>query len=201
MKVAKIIYINLDQRTDRRAWIEEELDKMMPGVERERFAAISTPEKGIIGCSASHLEVIKKARRDNLPNVMVVEDDFTFVISKEELEKDLDRLSNVPFDICMLGYNLIQGEPCSEHNFLTKAIDVQTTSAYIIQESMYDRLIDVWETSLPLLRSTWNVPVYALDISWKSLQPSSNWYCFTRRVGKQRSNYSDIEKIVVDYGC
>jgi len=201
MKIAKIIYINLDHRKDRRGWIEEELDRMTPEVERERFSAFSTPERGIIGCSASHLEVIKQARAEKLPNVLVMEDDFTFLITKEEWEEDLARLSNVPFDVCMLGYNLIHGEPCSEHNFLTKVIDAQTASAYIIQESMYDRLIEVWERSLPLLISTGNVPVYANDMSWKSLQPCSAWYCFTRRVGKQRACYSDNENEFTDYNC
>jgi len=30
MQIAKIVYINLDRRKDHRAWIEEELDTMMP---------------------------------------------------------------------------------------------------------------------------------------------------------------------------
>jgi len=201
MKLAKIIYINLDRREDRRAWMEEELNRMTPEVERERFPAINVPGRGGVGCALSHLEVIKRARAEKLPNVLVVEDDFTFLITKEEWEEDLARLSNVPFDVCMLGYNLIHGEPCSEHNFLTKVIDAQTASAYIIQESMYDRLIEVWETSLPLLQSTGIRDVYDCDRSWKSLQPSSAWYCFTRRIGKQRACYSDNENIFTDYGC
>jgi len=201
MKIAKIVYINLDSRKDRRAWIEEELANMMPDVEKERFTAIPTPEMGIIGCNASHLEVLKKAKADKLPNILIIEDDFTFTISKEEWKEDLAKLDHVSFDVCMLGYNLIRGEPCSEHNFLTKVMDAQTTSAYLIQESMYDRLIEVWETGLILLKSTRNVPVYALDQWWKSLQPSSKWYCFTRRVGKQRACYSDNENRFTDYNC
>lgn len=201
MKISKVVYINLDHRADRRVRIEEELDKIMPDIERERFRAISTPEKGFIGCAASHLEVIRKAKAEKLPNILVMEDDFIFLISREEWEEDLERLSAVPFDVCMLGYNLLQGTPCPEYPFLTKVIDAQTTSAYLIKESMYDRLIDRWEETLPLLQSTWNVAVYALDITWKSLQPVSNWYCFTRQTGKQWADYSDIEQRFVDYNC
>ena len=201
MKIAKIFYINLDRRKDRRSWIEEELDNVMPDVETERFSAIPTPEMGWIGCAISHLEVLKKAKAEKLPNVLIVEDDFTFMISKEEWKEDLARLDHVSFDVCMLGYNLIRGEPCSEHNFLTKVMAAQTTSAYLIQESMYDRLIEVWETSLPLLESTGNRDIYDCDQSWKILQPSSNWYCFTRRVGKQRACYSDNENMFTEYGC
>jgi len=71
-----------------------------------------------------------------------MEDDFTFLITKEEWEEDLAKIS---FDVCLLGYNLIRGEPCSDDDFLTKVLNAQTTSAYLIQESMYDRLIEVWE--------------------------------------------------------
>jgi len=203
MKIAKIVYINLDRRKDRRAWIEEELDNMMPDIERERFVAVDIPRRGI-GCAQSHLEVIKRARTEKLPNVLVMEDDFTFLITKKEWEEDLARLAHVSFDVCMLGYNLIRGEPCSEHSFLTKVLNAQTASAYLIQESMYDRLIKVWESTLPLLRSTHDVGLYASDVTWKLLQPSSDWYCFTRRVGKQRACYSDNgenENKFIDYGC
>ena len=196
----KVVYINLDRRTDRRILIENEFEKM--GITNyERFEAIDTSSDfGPLGCLKSHLQVIKMAKYEQIPSILIIEDDFTFLISKEEWEEDMNKLSHVDFDVCMIGYNLIHGIP-SSYDFLTKVIDAQTMSAYIINESMYDSLIEVLEKVEPLLLSTRNEGVFACDQIWKSLQPQSNWYCITRRVGKQRADYSDNEKRFVDYNC
>ena len=59
--IDKIIYINLDKRQDRKTEIENELiSKEL--LNFERFLAIETPGFGILGCSQSHLEVLKLAK-------------------------------------------------------------------------------------------------------------------------------------------
>ena len=64
----------------------------------------------IIGCTQSHLEIIKMAKQNNYKNILILEDDFTFTVSKDIFEEQIDLLfkSNVNFDICMLSYNLIK---------------------------------------------------------------------------------------------
>jgi hypothetical protein len=122
-----------------------------------------------------------------------LEDDFKFTVSKEELEEGLNNLFSLPFqfDVCMLGYNLQNGTIVEEFPFLTKVYEAQTSSAYIVNQSMYDKLIARYEWAVPLLESTcehWN---YTCDQSWKLFQPDSHWYCFTTRMGVQRPSYSD----------
>ena len=54
--IDKIIYINLNKRTDRRIQIEAELNDY--DLKYERFEAIETPGFGILGCGLSHLQVL-----------------------------------------------------------------------------------------------------------------------------------------------
>ena len=80
-----------------------------------------------------------------------------------------------------------------------KGIDVQTASGYIVNNHYYDKLIEVWENTLPLLEQTHNTFLYANDMSWKIYQPHDNWYLFSQRIGKQRDSYSDNENRFTDY--
>ena len=189
--IEKIIYINLDKRTDRREEIENELKKYE--LEAERYSAIYTPHSGIVGCGYSHLNTLKLAKERGYKNVLILEDDFEFVVSKEEFEESLNKLfdSKIPFDVCMLSYIVQRGQPIQEYSFVGKVLDGQTASGYIVNQHYYDTLIALYEWAIPLLDSTnehWN---YANDMVWKRLQPKDNWIYFLNRIGKQRDGYSD----------
>ena len=84
------LYINLEHREDRKNQIESELKKV--GFNNyQRFNAIKN-EKGYLGCSESHLECLKLARAQNYPNVIILEDDFEFLIDKNEFHLILNHL-------------------------------------------------------------------------------------------------------------
>ena len=196
-----IFYINLDKRTDRRAEIEFELNNME--LQFERFPAIETPGRGIVGCGYSHLSVFKLAKERKYKNVLIFEDDFYFIISKQQLYESLQLLftENVDFDVCMLGYNLFHEEECIEYPFLKRVRNAQTASAYIINEKYYDALIELYEWAIPLLDSTGMHWEYANDQVWKRLQVKDRWYCFKKRIGKQRSGFSDNSNCFQEYEC
>jgi len=190
--IPKIFYINLDKRTDRREEIEKELEQFNLLDKAERFQAFYTPDQGILGCTQSHLAVIKLAKERNYPQVLILEDDFYFVVSKDEFENELNQFFNVniPFDICMISYHLQQSQP-TPYIFIQKVIEGQTASGYIVHNSFYDKIINLYEEAIPLLQQTgehWN---YANDQVWKRLQPNSNWYALTTRCGRQRPGFSD----------
>lgn len=190
-------YINLDERTDRRTQFETECTRM--NLEVERFPAIRT-YPGLSGCSQSHLNVLKLARERNYPSVMVFEDDFEFLISKEEFHSIINSLPD-DYDVVMLSYNLNKSEPYNE--LFGKVIDVQTASGYIVHSKMYDRLIAVWEEGLVLLQKYDPHAfdsVYLNDQYWKRLQPVSNWYYSMKRVGQQRASWSNLYEKPVEYG-
>jgi GR25 family glycosyltransferase involved in LPS biosynthesis len=75
--IQHIVYINLDERTDRRVHVEKQLVRAFPLERIQRFSAIRAA-KGAIGCSRSHIAVLELAKANGWPNVLVVEDDFTW---------------------------------------------------------------------------------------------------------------------------
>jgi glycosyl transferase family 25 len=193
-EIDKIIYINLDHRTDRKKEVEDELDKF--NLKYERFSAISN-KNGALGCSKSHLAVIKKAKENNYKNILVLEDDFDFIVSKDQFYNEIDKLSQASFDVCLLAYNTPNLYD-SSYPFLHKIKDAQTTSGYIVQSHYYDTLIAQWEYAIKMFEETNDDTKYTCDQSWKPLQNKDNWYCFKTRIGKQRKSYSDIQKGVID---
>lgn len=199
-----VFYINLDRRPDRRAHIEHQLDQM--GYESyERFSAIDRPGQGIVGCGYSHLAVLKLARERNYPNVLIFEDDFTFVVSPEQLTEFMSGFFENPtaqdYDVCMFGYNLRESEACPDTPFLTRVRYAQTASGYLVHSRYYDTLIELYEHAIPLLEKTGQHWVYANDVVWKPLQAKDRWFCFTQRLGRQIDGFSDNANCYMKYNC
>ena len=189
--IDKIIYINLERRKDRKEHIENELNKY--GLNFERYEAIENNKSGVgVGCNISHLNVLKLARERNYKNILILEDDFTFIVSKEEFENQLTLFfnENIDYNVCMLSYNLNDSEK-TNYDFIVKALDVQTASGYIVNRNYYDKLIDLYEWAYPKLSETGEHWLYANDIVWKRYQRDDKFYCFTLRIGKQMDGYSD----------
>ncbi len=196
----KIIYINLASRTDRLAEIESELSRM--GLEGERFEAIQR-KPGIVGCGYSHLAVLKLARDRGYKEILIMEDDFQFVVSPERMKQIFELLSSTPFDVCMLGYNLhyTHGNYLSAQRLeMHRVRYAQTASAYIVKNHYYDTLIALYEWAIPELERTGMHWVYANDVVWRNLQENDLWVCTAERCGKQRPGYSDNAESYMDHG-
>ena len=105
--IEKIFYINLERRTDRREEVEGELSKINLLEKVERFNAISHVN-GSVGCGQSHLAVLKLAKERKYKNVLILEDDFQFLVSKEVMEENLRVFfdANISYDVCMISYNV-----------------------------------------------------------------------------------------------
>jgi GR25 family glycosyltransferase involved in LPS biosynthesis len=200
--IEKIFYINLDKREDRREEIETELKDYQLFENTERVQAILTPGQGILGCTMSHLNAINLAKERNYNNVLILEDDFQFTISKEEFENQLQTFFNskIEYDVCMISYNIQRSEP-TEYPFLTKVLEAQTASGYIIHHTFYDKMIELYEWAIPLLDQTKEHWHYANDQCWKRLQPEAKWYCLANRCGRQRAGYSDNSGQFEDHDC
>ena len=197
--IDQIMYINLERRKDRRIEIERELETMGLTEKAIRFEAMDRPGKGIVGCTYSHLACLKHARDQNWKNVLILEDDFTFIVDKDTFERTLSTFfeANISYDVCMISYFLQQSQP-TEYPFLTKVNEAQTASGYIVHQKFYNKLIDLYEYAAPILDETMAHWDYANDQVWKRLQPHHEWYCL-RRCGKQRAGYSDNAEQYYDY--
>lgn len=194
MKIDKVFYINLEDRTDRKLEIETELYNY--GIlDYERFNAIKHDTIGLVGCAKSHVEVLKLAKERGYKRILIFEDDFQFTISKEEFYNCMQQIENLEFDVCMLSYHLYQYTELPETPYLRKVIEAETASGYIINNHYYDKLINQFNLGIPLLEQTNYHWLFANDVVWKDLQKIDTWYCFKPKVGIQRANtFSDCSK-------
>jgi hypothetical protein len=132
--VDKVIYINLDIRQDRREDLENLLQEY--GIEAERYPAIYN-DFGIVGCGYSHLNVLKIAQQKGYKNILILEDDFIFTVSKEEFEQriiDLFEQKN-EYDVYFLSYNdgnIEKMEEMPENQIINRLLEGTNASGYIV---------------------------------------------------------------------
>jgi hypothetical protein len=195
--ITNIYYINLDKRIDRKYHIEKQL-KLLDW-NGNRFPAIKHPF-GALGCSLSHLALLKYAKENNLSHILIMEDDVDFLepaIFLNSLNKFLE--IHKDFDVLLLAGNN-RGDYKMIDNYCVKVSDCQTTTAYLVKSDYYDILIGNYENGINLLQLYPNkLNDYAIDQYWSSLQIEHNWYLITPLTVTQRVDYSDIEKRPTNY--
>jgi glycosyl transferase family 25 len=188
------LYINLDHRKDRKKHIEDELRKQ-EFYNFKRFNAIKETQ-GNLGCSKSHLECLMIAKKNKYPNVIIFEDDFEFLVNKNEFHYLLKKLQKVDYNVCLLSYNGKQIYP-TEDQLLYRIKFASTTAGYIVNSKYYDKLINNYKQGINILR--YSIRGACIDRYWMILQFFNVWLCYRKKVGRQRAGYSDIEKRKVDY--
>ena len=190
-------YINLENRTDRKAHVENELNKI--GIKAERFNAIKLAH-GALGCSMSHLKCIETAKQNGWDHVLVVEDDITFLDSSlftKQINKFLK--INKIWDVILFAGN--NHKPYIKYSdFCVKVFRCQTTTGYLVKSSYYDKLIENYKEGINnLMREPTKENQHAIDKNWFRLQEKDSWYLITPLTVTQRDDYSDIEKKNIDY--
>lgn len=143
----KIYCINLLRREDRKKKCIEQFDKI--GLDVEFFPAIdkltiknnSSITDGQLACLSSHYNIIRKAKKNILSNVLIFEDDV--VISDDILEVFENSKHDIPDDWMMLyfGGNHLNGLTPVKNN-IHKMVSSLTTHAYAIKSDIYDEVLD-----------------------------------------------------------
>ena len=191
--VDKVVYINLEYRTDRKQQIESELGKYFPSEKIQRFNAIKHQHGGI-GCTQSHIAILEMAIQNNWNNVLIVEDDATW----SNFDKGYPILENLiknNYDVIMLG-GVVQKLDLRTY----KLYSGHTGTSYIVNKSYYSKLLQNLKESLSGFLMTMNYHMFALDQYWKRLQPVDNWFCIVPSLMIQRPGMSDIEHRFVNNG-
>jgi hypothetical protein len=106
--------INLKHRTDRRRQVTREFRRMGINIPNDKvlFYDAARPSEagvfqniGIRGAFISHRNILEVARRDNLRNVLIFEDDVSFRRTSEQLINTIvARLSEEDWDVVYFGY-------------------------------------------------------------------------------------------------
>jgi GR25 family glycosyltransferase involved in LPS biosynthesis len=192
------IYINLEHRTDRLTHVLHQLQVL--GIENpERFNAIKM-KMGCIGCTMSHIKCLELAKSKGWPQVFICEDDIKFTNSELFLDK-LGKFVEAGWEWDVLvvgGNNLPPFQQVSD--FAVRVFDIQTTTGYIVCAHYYDILIQNFREGLAkLIREPERKKEFAVDIYWKTLQKTGNWFFLIPPSVIQYSDYSDIEDKVTNF--
>ena len=149
--IDKAYYINLDYRTDRKDFFENQINKL--GLDVERYEAVKLNLNNIdnpfndknwhkkMGCCQSHINIIKLAKKQNLKNVWILEDDCVFVDGfLEKAQKCIDELKELEWDVFYFG-----GEPNRKSqphsDLLVRTNGVYGAHSYIVNHTFYDKVI------------------------------------------------------------
>lgn len=204
-KICKVMYINLNHRTDRNSQVQAELKKVFPEDKIIKQQAVYTPYMSGIGCAHSHINCIQYAISNNFDNILIVEDDFMFTLPSENVEEKINHLYESTnnfqnFDICLFSHNLLKSEKIDEH--ISRIYDAQTTSCYLLNKKFYTTLLKNFQEAKALLSANTRMyDKYAIDQYWKKLMSNYVFIGFTPALGKQRPSYSDIEHKFVTPSC
>lgn len=209
----KIFFINLDRREDRLNSCIDQFNKYGLTSNVERFSAINlTYSNGSndkllarAGCTLSHFEICKIAKKENLQNYLVLEDDFEFCLDKENVYKILNQaIKELPnnWDMLYIGGNLTNEygfNPIEKYtDGLFKLNACHTTHAMALNSCFYDSFLDDCPTEESIIDWCFNNEIIDVFLSKKILH---KYKCFITKelIALQSSGFSDIEKNSFDY--
>lgn len=197
--IDKIVYINLDSRKDRLITIKKfiELGKF-PSCKVVRFPAI-LQKPGTVGCTKSHIAILRMAIKNRWNNVLILEDDVEWVKSVDSCYGKIKDLILQQNDVVLLGggYDTIVDD--------NRVLFSYCTSSYIVKSHYYETLLKVYENGLKGLTGNddmsvtpgteeriKNDNVYEIDTYWSRLQRTHNWRAMVPAVVQQYTSYSDV---------
>ena len=189
--IDKIVYINLDNRQDRRDIMKSFFEKgQIPEDKIVRFSAIKRNNVAL-GCLESHAQILRMAKEQGWKNVLILEDDLQWS-NLESQYSELEALTNRPWDVILLcGWY-------QEYNFprIFKSIN---TGAYLVNGSYYDKFLENRNSAIKSMIAQLNSGIlkifdkrsYAADVSWNSLMKQDNWFGLYPCICSQVDGYSD----------
>lgn len=195
--IKNVFYINLESRTDRKQFIEKQMKNL--DLNATRFNAIKH-KTGAIGCSLSHLQLLKLAKEQNFEHILILEDDIHFLKPELFVSNINNFLKNHKnFDVLLIAGNNVGNYTIIDKNCV-KIQQCQTATGYLVKSHYFDKLIHNFENGVnKLINNPLLEKFYAVDQYWKPLQLIDKWYLLTPLCVSQKPNYSDIEKKITNY--
>lgn len=173
--------INLKHRTDRRDHMINEITKLP--VTHEFVDGIVDETKT---CFQSQKKCIQLAKENQLPYVLVLEDDAVFTDDVTYiLEKSFSEIQTMQWDMFFLGANL-QAPANRVSDSVLKLNGAYAAHAYMVHERFYDTII--------------NLPhICEMDVHYHNLMPDNNIYMCDPMIAYQLPSHSDLQDGYRDY--
>ena len=172
-KIDAFIYINLEDREDRKKEILNEFEKLeIPKNKIRKVAGVRIPKNGHKGCTQSHILALSMAKMNKWKTVAIFEDDATLNVDKDEFKRILNKALDLPnkWDVLVLGgCNQDKGETIDKDMYYLKFST--TTTGYIIKEEYYDTLLDLFiDANNKMTPDKWGI-----DDGWEANAPDQRW--------------------------
>ena len=153
----RVYIVNLPYRLDRRREINAELQRFNISIDGDKVRLLEAirpehegnfPSIGARGCFLSHLKLINDAIKDDLENILVMEDDLQldarFLEIQDEMCADLHRKE---WDFAYFGHVAEPNQP-DEFHWSSTEQGLQTTFFYALNKSVLRPLRDYLEACL-----------------------------------------------------
>lgn len=210
-----IIYINLENRNDRKELLMKELEKLNTNMGKvHKISGVFIPKNGHKGCIQSHILALNMIKLNKWKRVLILEDDAELDITPEVfndlLNKTIDTLDEKysNWDVIMLAtankdidnkqeiIPLDIVSPDGNKLNIQKLKTATTSSAYIVKDTYVDNIINLFNTCNDNMEhknlSGQGFEYWALDQKWAELQIKDNWYVIDKDPIKQRAIWSTI---------
>ena len=90
-RIDGVIYINLENREDRKKLILDEMELMkIPEDKINKVSGIYIPKNGHKGCVQAHLLALRIAKMNNWSNTLILEDDAKLTCKPDEFQSNLE---------------------------------------------------------------------------------------------------------------
>ena len=200
-----VIYINLENRQDRKDLLLKELEKInVPPTKIHKVSGIYIPKNGHKGCVQSHIIALNLIKLNNWNKVLILEDDAELNVEPEEFKKQISQMlkymNKNKWDIIMLAMaNETKLDIPNETN-IKKIKSATTSSSYIVNKNYIDNLLYLFNyLNTMMSNDKWTNKGnerFALDQSWKDLQEKDIWLGFKTNLIKQRNIKSSINEFM-----
>jgi hypothetical protein len=191
------IYINLEDREDRKTQILEEFTKLeIPKNKIRKVSGVRIPKNGHKGCIQSHILALQMAKMNNFKSVAIFEDDAELIVEPSIFRTMIDKaIQSDKWDVIMIsGCNKEKREDIDKDMYYLKHATCGTS--YIIKDTYYDKLLNLFIHCNDMMSSDkWESngwEGHALDQQWNKLIERDNWISFTNDLMKQRGSSSSI---------
>ena len=175
--IGDIYVINLKEREDKFEYMTELCMKEKLNV---RFLRVNKHENPARGCLESHLKVLNEAKKRDLPNVCIFEDDVQFTSHLQDME-----VNKLPENIGMLylGGNHIENMGKWDGDLNLYRVKSWSTYGYIVFKNMYDILIDGLE------KTSKEIDRYYIE----NIHPNYEAYMFSPKLVTPNAEFSDSD--------
>jgi len=194
--IDKIVYINLDNRQDRRDIMAKFFKEgQIPDDKIIRFSAIKH-KRPPIGILQSHTEVLHMAKRAGWKNVLILEDDLQWINLESGYQQLLELISKPKWDVILLcGWY-------KEYDF-PRIYSSLNTGAYLVNSDYYDTFLENRTSAIKSIvpkniRQFLSRNNYSADMSWDIIMKRDMWFGLYPCICSQVDGQSDNSKKIIN---